>query len=94
MIYIYIYIYLPINGVSDYDAQLLIINNDQKQESKCYTDIKRKISKYILTDFRLKLSHETWEGCLMRMMLIRFLNLSKYFLKNLLLKFFVISGKE
>ena len=69
-------IYFLINGLSDHDAQLLIINKVEKQEKECHTYIKRKINKYTMTDFQLKLSHETWESGLMGMILIRFLYLS------------------
>jgi hypothetical protein len=52
-------LYPLINGLSDHDAQLLILNKGQKKE--CHTYIKRKISKYTIADIQLKLSHETWE---------------------------------
>jgi len=51
----------PINGLSEHDAHLLIPNKGQKKEKECHTYIKRKINKYTLVDFQLKLSHETWE---------------------------------
>jgi len=50
-----------INGLSDHDAQLLILNKGQKKENERYTYIKRKINKYMTADFQLKLNHETWE---------------------------------
>jgi len=49
-----------INRLSDHDAQLLILNKGQKKEKECHTHIKRKINKYPIADFQLKLSHETW----------------------------------
>jgi hypothetical protein len=49
-----------INGLSDHDTQLLILNKGQKKEKECHTYIKRKINNYTI-DFQLKLSHETWE---------------------------------
>jgi len=52
-------LYALINGFSEHDAQLLILNTGQKKE--CHTYTKTKISKYTLADFHLKLSHETWE---------------------------------
>jgi len=56
------YILYPlINGLSDHDAQLLILSKGQKKEKECYTYIKRKINKYTMADFQLKLSHESWE---------------------------------
>ena len=48
-----------INRLSDHNAQLLILNTGQKKE--CHTYTKRKINKYTIADFQLKLSHETWE---------------------------------
>jgi hypothetical protein len=54
-------LYPLINGLSDHDAQLLILNKGQKKEKECHTYIKRKINKYTTADFQLKLSHETWE---------------------------------
>jgi len=54
--------YTPsINGLSDHDAQMLIINKGQKKEKECYTYTKRKINKYTIADFQLNLSYETWE---------------------------------
>ena len=54
-------LYSLINGLSDHDTQLLILNKGQKKEKECHTYTKRKINKYIIADFELKLSHETWE---------------------------------
>jgi hypothetical protein len=54
-------LYSLINGLSDHDAQLLILNKGQKKEKECHTYIKRKINKYTMADFQLKLSHETCE---------------------------------
>jgi hypothetical protein len=51
-------LYPPINGLSDHDAQLLILNKGKKKEKECHTYIKRKTNTYIIVDFRLKLSHE------------------------------------
>jgi len=53
--------YPLINGLSDHDDQLLILNKKQKKEKECHTYIKRKINNYTIADFQLKLSHETWE---------------------------------
>jgi hypothetical protein len=52
-------LYPLINGLSDHDAQLLILNKGQEKEYHTY--ISRKINKCTIADFRLKLSHETWE---------------------------------
>jgi len=68
-------IYRLINGVSDRDVQLLIINKVQKQEYECDTDSKREINKYTVADFRLKLCRKTWERGLVGTMLIGVLNL-------------------
>jgi len=54
-------LYPLINGLSDHDAQLLILNTGQKKEKECHIDTEKKINKHIIADFQLKLSHETWE---------------------------------
>ena len=54
-------LYPFINGLSDHDAQLLILSNGEKKEKGCHTAIKRKINKYTIADFQWKLSHEMWE---------------------------------
>jgi len=54
-------LYHLINGVSDHDAQMLILNKGQKKEKECYTYTTRKINKYNIADFQLHLSYETWE---------------------------------
>ena len=54
-------LYPLINGLSDHDTQLLILNTGQRAEKECYTYIKRKINKYTIAYFQLKLSYETWE---------------------------------
>jgi len=54
-------IYTLSYGLSDHDTQLLILNTGQKMEKECHTYTKRKIYKYTIADFQLKLSHETWE---------------------------------
>ena len=51
-------LYPLINGLSDHDTQLLILNKGQKKKKECHTYIKRKISKYAIADFQCKLSHE------------------------------------
>jgi hypothetical protein len=47
-------LYPFINGLSDHDAQLLILSNGEKKEKKCHTYIKRKINKYTIADFQWK----------------------------------------
>jgi hypothetical protein len=54
-------LYLLINGLTDCDAQLVILKKGHKREKECHTYVKRKINKYTIADFQLKLSHETWE---------------------------------
>jgi len=54
-------LYLLINGLTDHDAQLIILKKGQKREKECHTYVKRKINKCTIPDFQLKLSHETWE---------------------------------
>jgi hypothetical protein len=58
-------LYPLINGLSDHDAQLLILKQGQRKEKECHTYIKRKINKYTMADFQLKLSHKTWEQVFM-----------------------------
>jgi hypothetical protein len=52
-------LYPLINGLSDHDAQLLILNKGQKKEKEHHTYRERNINKYTIADFQLKLSHET-----------------------------------
>jgi len=63
-------LYPFIKVLSDHNTQLLISNKVQKQEKEYHTYFKRKTNKYTIADFRLKLSHETWDS--MGIMLIRF----------------------
>ena len=72
------------NGLSDLQAQLLILNKGHKKVKECYTNVKSIINKYNITDFQFKLNHETCEQLLMGMILIRFLTFSEYLFKNLL----------
>jgi hypothetical protein len=48
------------NGLSDHEAQLLVIHNIDKQAKEDHTYFKRKINKYHIADFQLNLSHESW----------------------------------
>ena len=54
-------LYPLINGLSDHDAQYLIIDNEEIKVEDNHTYFKRKMNKYTIADFQLKLSHETWE---------------------------------
>ena len=52
-------LYPLIIGLSDGDTQLLILNKVQKKEKESHTYIKRKVDKYAIAHFQLKLKHET-----------------------------------
>jgi hypothetical protein len=54
-------IYPCINGLSDHDAQVLILHKALKQKKRYHTYIKRMINNDTITDFQLQLSQETWE---------------------------------
>jgi len=54
-------LYPSVNGLSDHDAQLLILVNGEKKEKDCKSTVKRKINKFTTADFLWKLSHEMWE---------------------------------
>jgi hypothetical protein len=51
-----------LNGLSDHDAQLLTINISSNQPQEHQTYFKRKINKYTITEFQVKLSYETWDS--------------------------------
>jgi len=44
-------LYRLINGLSDHDAQILVLNKGPKKKKECYTCTKRKINKYTIADF-------------------------------------------
>jgi len=48
-----------INGLSDHDAQLVIIKMVQKQNKVHQTYLERKINKHRTADFQLNLRYET-----------------------------------
>jgi hypothetical protein len=54
-------LYPLIDGLSNHDAQMLILNKGRKKEKECYTYTKRKINRYTTADFLLNLSYGTWE---------------------------------
>jgi hypothetical protein len=54
-------IYPYVNGISDHVAQVLILHKVKKQEKGYHTYMKWKINKDTVIDFKLQLSHETWE---------------------------------
>jgi hypothetical protein len=51
-----------INGLSDHDAQILIIQFVQKHNKDQYTYFKININQYSIADFLHKLSCETWDS--------------------------------
>jgi hypothetical protein len=55
-------IFPVINVVPNHDAQLITINiqSNQPQDHQIY--FKRKINKYTIADFQIKLSYETWDS--------------------------------
>ena len=53
-------LYPLINGLSDHDAQMLILKK-KRGGGECYTYTKRKINKYTIEDFQLNVNYETWE---------------------------------
>jgi transposase-like protein len=54
-------LYPLINGLSNNDAQMLILKKKKKKEKECYTYTQREINKYTIADFQLNLSYEMWE---------------------------------
>jgi hypothetical protein len=56
------YIIMPVaNGLSDHDAQFLVLNNLKVHNSKSCRYNKRQINKTSIENFKLSLSYETWE---------------------------------
>jgi hypothetical protein len=51
-----------INGLSDYDGQLLTLNNIKKQPYEHQSYFTRKINRYTVADFQIKLSYEIWDS--------------------------------
>ena len=49
------------NGLSDHDAQLLIIKDINLQSQGHYVYITRHINIYSLNEFKISLSYETWD---------------------------------
>jgi hypothetical protein len=52
--------YVCIYGLSDHEAQLLVIYKIHKQAKEDHIYFKRKINKYHIADFQLNLSYESW----------------------------------
>jgi hypothetical protein len=56
------YITCPrVNGLSDHDAQIIKLNNFNSQEQYKEIQIIKDFSEYIITDFKIKFSFETWD---------------------------------
>ena len=49
------------NGLSDHDAQLLIIKDIKLQSQGHYVYIARNINSYSINKFKINLSYETWD---------------------------------
>ena len=57
------YIITPmINGLSNHDAQLLMINEINLQNQTCHINTIRNINKNSLTEFQINLSYESWDN--------------------------------
>jgi len=58
-------LYPLINGLSDHEAQLLILNKGgEKKKRKRMSYLHQKKNQYTIADFQLKLSYEMWEQVL------------------------------
>ena len=53
-------LYPIINGLSDHDAQSIIMRNILEQNCNTYFHFNQKVDKFV--DFNTKLSYESWEG--------------------------------
>ena len=54
-------LYPIINGLSDHDAQSIILHKILEQNCNCYFYFNRKIENYTIADFNTKLRQELWE---------------------------------
>ena len=50
------------NGLSDHDAQLLTIKDAKLQSQNHHFHIIRNINKYMIEEFKTRLSRESWEN--------------------------------
>jgi len=86
---------LLINGLSDHDAQLLMIQFAQKPNKDQCTYFKININQYAIADCLLKLSYETWdsviEGYYVNIIFNSFLNI---FLRHYYSSFPVIKANK
>jgi hypothetical protein len=51
-----------VNGLSDHDGQALILNNIKNEPYERQSYFTRKINRYTIADFQIKLSYEIWES--------------------------------
>jgi len=49
------------NGLSDHDAEILILHNTNIQISRVHHQTKRLINEFTISKFKLNLSYESWE---------------------------------
>ena len=49
------------NGLSDHDAQILILHNTKIQNSRAQHHTKRLINEFTISEFKLNLNYELWE---------------------------------
>ena len=49
------------NGLSDHDAQILLLHNIKIHISRAYHHTKRLIKEFTISEFKLNLSYESWE---------------------------------
>ena len=57
-------LYPIINGLSDHNAQSIILHNILEQNCNTYFYFNRKIDKFSIIDFNTKLSYDSWEDIL------------------------------
>ena len=50
------------NGLSDHYAQVLVFNNINIQNPTTYPIIRRNINKFTISEFKLRLSYESWDN--------------------------------
>jgi len=50
------------NGLSDHDAQILILHDTKIQNLKAHNYTKRLINEFTISEFKLNLSYESWDA--------------------------------
>jgi hypothetical protein len=50
-----------LNGLSDHDAQILILHNTKIQNLITYSYTRRKINESTISEFKVNLSYESWD---------------------------------